>query len=58
MIQQHTKTSLETSLPSNLMNEFADFDIFYLAFGILRTAIKKVEPGMRYYIHPGARWKK
>lgn len=40
------------------MNEFANFDIFYFAFGILRTAIKKVKPGMRYYIHPGVKWKK
>jgi len=31
----------------------AEMDIFYLAFGMLRSVIKEVEPNMKYWVHPG-----
>ena len=42
-----------------IMNEFDDeMDIFYFAFSLLRSAIREVEPNMKYWIYPGITWKK
>ena len=35
-----------------------DLDIFYFAFSLLRSAIREVEPNMKYWIYPGITWKK
>lgn len=41
------------------MNDWDDeMDIFYFAFSMLRSAIREVEPNMKYWIYPNATWKK